>query len=83
MVWTLGMLVCFVAFGGAAEDPEVQKLAAEVGKRGWLVFSAKTRRITGRGDFDLLIAHPDGSGLRNITNNPLFDDYGGRFSPDG
>jgi WD40 repeat protein len=54
-------------------------LAKEVASRGWLVFSARTER----GDFDLFIARPDGSGMRNITNNPSYDDYGGRFSPDG
>ena len=74
-----GMLVLVAAFGNAAEDPEVQKLAQEVGKKGWLVFSAKTPK----GDFDLFLARPDGSGLRNITNNPAFDDFGGRFSPNG
>jgi Tol biopolymer transport system component len=65
--------------GSAAEDPEAAKLAQEVAKKGWLVFSART----GKGDFDLFLAHPDGSGLRNITNNEQYDDYGGRFSPDG
>jgi Tol biopolymer transport system component len=73
------VLILLAALGNAAEDPEVQKLAQEVGKKGWLVFSARTEK----GDFDLFIARPDGSGLRNITNNPPYDDYGGRFSPDG
>ncbi len=67
------------AWGSGGEDPEATKLAQEVGKKGWLVFSARTEK----GDFDLFLSHPDGSGMRNITNNPQFDDYGGRFSPDG
>ena len=72
-------LMLLAPVGHAAGDPEVEKLAQEVGKKGWLVFSARTEKD----DFDLFISRPDGSGLRNITNNPSFDDYGGRFSPDG
>ncbi|MBM4040981.1 MAG: hypothetical protein FJ290_20975 [Planctomycetes bacterium] len=75
--WAVLMLLARI--GHAAEDPEAGKLTQEVGKKGWLVFSARTEK----GDFDLFLARPDGSGLRNITNSPLHDDYGGRFSPDG
>ncbi|MBM4035853.1 MAG: hypothetical protein FJ291_29290 [Planctomycetes bacterium] len=75
----LAVAVVLATRAVGAEASDAEALAEEVGSRGWLVFSAKTARD----DFDLFIARPDGSGLRNITNNPTNDDYGGRFSPDG
>jgi len=63
----------------AATDPDVEKLAGEVAGRGWILFAAKTAK----GDYDLFFARPDGSQLRNITNTPEFNEYGGRFSPNG
>jgi hypothetical protein len=42
-------LMLLAPVGHAAGDPEVEKLAQEVGKKGWLVFSARAER----GDFDL------------------------------
>ena len=67
------------ARGGEARDPDVDALAKEVAGRGWLVFAARSEK----GDYDLFLARPDGSGLRNLTNTPEFNEYGGRFSPDG
>ncbi len=78
----IGMLF-FALQGGAAPatglDQEVDKLAKEVTTKGWLLFSAKSAP----GDYDLFLSRPDGSQLRNITGTTEFNEYGGRFSPDG
>lgn len=71
--------VAVLGLAAAAEDPAVAALAKEVAGRGWIFFSAPTPQ----GDYDLFLARPDGSKSRNITNTPEFDEYGGRFSPDG
>jgi len=85
-VWAplLGMVLSFllgVALprAAAAEDPEAANLSKEVAGAGWIVFAAKTNQ----GDYDLFLSRPDGSNVRNITNTPQFNEYGGRFSPDG
>jgi Tol biopolymer transport system component len=59
--------------------PEVAKLAKEVATLGWIAFAAKSEK----GDYDLFIARPDGSHLKNITNTPESSEFGVRFSPDG
>jgi len=74
-------LICLLLVAGAAPaaDPRVAQLAGEVVGKGWIVYSAKTPR----GDWDLFLMRPDGSGRRNITNTPDYNEIGGRFSPDG
>jgi Tol biopolymer transport system component len=58
--------------------PDVRALAAEVTRKGWILFTAKTPQ----GDYDLFLSRPDGSVKRNITQTPDWSEYGGRFSPD-
>ncbi len=74
------------------DNPAAEALAKEVAARGWIVFAAHPKEIQGgqaiknmkeRGQFDLYLARPDGSQLRNITNTEEHSEYGGRFSPGG
>jgi Tol biopolymer transport system component len=67
------------AAGPGNSDPAVADLAAEVREKGWIAYSAKTEA----GDWDLFVMRPDGSGRRNITRTPEFNEGGVRFSPDG
>jgi hypothetical protein len=62
-----------------AADLAVEQLAKEVGRRGWIVFAAKTAQ----GDYDLFLSRPDGAERRNLTQTAEWSEYGGRFSPDG
>ena len=63
-----------------ADDPDdAARLAAEVRRKGWIVFSA----ATGRGDWDLFVMRPDGSDRRAITQTPTHNEAGARFSPGG
>jgi hypothetical protein len=73
LVWALSA----ATVSGA--EPGVEQLAKEVGGQGWILFSAKTAK----GDYDLFLARPDGSNGRNLTQTAGFNEYGGRFSPDG
>jgi Tol biopolymer transport system component len=57
----------------------VAELAKEVREKGWIVYGARTAA----GDWDLFLMRPDGSGVRNITNTPAFNEAAPRFSPDG
>ena len=65
----------------AASSPQdpADILAAELHSQGWLIFSARTDR----GDWDLFLMRPDGSGRRPITHTPDFNEAGARLSPDG
>jgi Tol biopolymer transport system component len=76
----------------AAGDPAVEALGKEAAARGWILFGAHPQEIDSgkligpvdqRGQMDLYLARPDGSLLRNITRTGDFNEYGGRFSPDG
>jgi Tol biopolymer transport system component len=62
-----------------AQDGRITRLSREVAKKGWIVYSARTEK----GDWDLFLMRPDGSGRRNITNTPDSNEMGARFSPDG
>ncbi|MGB2823813.1 MAG: hypothetical protein WBF17_22735 [Phycisphaerae bacterium] len=84
--------LAFPSVRAAAAGDDVQTLGKEVAAKGWIVFAAhpaeveKGRIISRkgqRGQLDLYLARPDGSQLRNITNTADYDEYGGRFSPDG
>ncbi|MGC8641493.1 MAG: hypothetical protein ACP5XB_16635 [Isosphaeraceae bacterium] len=57
----------------------VAQLAAEVGAKGWIVFSAQSEQ----GDWDLFLVRPDGSRRRQITRTHDFHEAGARFSADG
>ena len=74
-------ILCAVSVWGATipSDARVSRLAKEVQAKGWIVYSARTER----GDWDLFLMRPDGSGRHNISNTPAFSELGGRFSPDG
>ena len=61
------------------DDSRVTGLSEEVRAKGWIIYSAHT----GNGDWDLFLMRPDGSGRRNITNTPGFNEAAARFSPDG
>jgi hypothetical protein len=62
-----------------SEDLQVRKLHNELADKGWIVFSAKTER----GDYDLFVSRPNGSGLRNITRTPGFNEVDPHLFPDG
>ena len=88
--WSVLIAVCGAVQG--ADDPDVRVLQKEIADKGWLVFAAHPAEIASgkliekhedRGPFDLYLARPDGSGLRNITNTPDFHEIGGVFSKDG
>jgi hypothetical protein len=64
---------------GSAADAGLEKLTGEVAGKGWILYSA----LTPAGDYDLFLARPDGSQVRNITQTPQTSEYGGRFSYDG
>ena len=58
---------------------ETAVLRDEVRGKGWIAYAA----ATGRGDMDLFVCRPDGSGARNLTNTPDAKEGLPRFSPDG
>jgi Tol biopolymer transport system component len=60
-------------------EPGVIALSEEVHVKGWIIYSARTDK----GNWDLFLMRPDGSGRRNITNTPGFNEAAARFSPDG
>ena len=66
-------------FAEGDNDSRVTDLSDEVRTKGWIIYSA----CTGKGDWDLFLMRPDGSGHRNITNTPGFNEAAARFSPDG
>ena len=77
----MGLVLSLILLAGAvwADDAKAGRLAKEVARDGWIVYSAKTAK----GDWDLFLMRPDGSHRRDITNTPDFNEIGGRFSPDG
>ena len=54
-------------------------LRSELGGQGSLLFSARTEAR----DWDLFCMHPDGTGRRNLTSTPGYNEAGARVSPDG
>jgi len=66
-------------FAEGHDDRRVIDLSDEVRGKGWIIYSARTVK----GDWDLFLMRPDGSGRRNITNTPGFNEAAARFSPDG
>ena len=75
----------------AADDPAVEQLRKEVGKKGWIVMALYTQEVEAKrrlpdddaGQADLFLMRPDGSQLRNITQTPDRHEFFPRFSPDG
>ena len=63
----------------AAQDEKVAQLAKEVSGKGWIAYASRGDN----GTWDLFLMRPDGSGRRNITNTPDYEEGGPRFSPDG
>jgi Tol biopolymer transport system component len=97
-LWALGVaaLGVFVMArpGGqaaAADDPAVESLRNEVGKKGWIVVAAFTKEVDAGhrvtddnlGQADLYLMRPDGSEMRNITHTPDRHEFFARFSADG
>jgi Tol biopolymer transport system component len=72
------VLVGCGASAGQTADSEVSALATEVRELGWIVFSARSESR----DWDLFACRPDGSGLRNLTHTPEFNEFAPRFSRD-
>ena len=68
-----------VSVGEASRDAPAARLAEEVRRCGWLVFSARSER----GDWDLFVCRPDGSDRHNITRTPESNEAGAQFSRDG
>jgi Tol biopolymer transport system component len=54
-------------------------LKNELHAKGWIAFSA----LSDRGDWDLFVMRPDGSGRRDLARSSDFHEAGIRFSPDG
>ncbi|MBM4031061.1 MAG: hypothetical protein FJ291_04665 [Planctomycetes bacterium] len=92
MRFGLGLALALASCVAGAGAADVEALAKEVASCGWLVFTAHPAEIGGgalianpaaRGQADLYLGRPNGSGLRNITNTKDYTEYGGRFSHDG
>ena len=63
-LWLLALTAATTAQADQRSGKAVRELAAEVGPKGWIVYSARTQS----GDWDLFLMRPDGSRRRNITN---------------
>jgi hypothetical protein len=73
---------CFLFFGALvgqaiSASPEAE-LARKVSRKGWIAYSAHSSR----GDWDIFLARPDGSDIRNLTNTPEFSEAAPQFSHD-
>ena len=75
-VWLLAALP---TLGGAELPPAEAALAAEVRTQGWIAYGARSPR----GDWDLFLCRPDGSGARPLTSTPGFSEFSPQFSRDG
>lgn len=76
----LGLAALVVASSIARSgDVEVERLAAEVRTKGWIVFPARSEQ----GDWDLFLIRPDGSQRRNLTGTPEANESSPQFSRDG
>jgi Tol biopolymer transport system component len=88
-VWMRGvfgmvMLTIIYAASLAAPAPiarsaEAPKLAAEVKAKGWIAYGARSAR----GDWDLFLCRPDGTGIRPLTRTPKYNEFSPQFSRDG
>lgn len=82
-------LVCFFTVYSNSQNQTIpaaapaneseRQLADEVKNKGWIVFCARSDQK----DWDLFLCRPDGSGLRNITNTPNYNEAAPQFSRDG
>ena len=62
-----------------SDDISVRLLSEEVRDKGWIVFCARSDK----GDWDLFLCRPDGSGLHNITKTSEYNEAAPQFSRDG
>ena len=62
-----------------SEDVSAKLLAQEVHNKGWIVFCGRSDK----GDWDLFLCRPDGSGLHNITKTSEYNEAAPQFSRDG
>jgi Tol biopolymer transport system component len=62
-----------------SEDVSAKLLSEEVRDKGWIVFCARSDK----GDWDLFLCRPDGSGLHNITKTSEYNEAAPQFSRDG
>lgn len=79
MTFAICHLALFGSLFGSEPSPEVARLAHEVKSRGWIAFPARTER----GDWDLFVMRPDGSGRRALTRTPEWNEAWPQFSRDG
>ncbi len=63
----------------AAPSDEVRRLAEEVKDQGWIAYGARSEK----GDWDLFLCRPDGSGIRPLTQTPEFNEFSPQYSRDG
>lgn len=63
----------------AAPSDEVRTLAEEVKGRGWIAYGARSEK----GDWDLFLCRPDGSGVRPLTQTPEWNEFSPQFWRDG
>jgi Tol biopolymer transport system component len=62
-----------------SDDISVRLLSEEVRDKGWIVFCGRSDK----GDWDLFLCRPDGSGLHNITKTSEYNEAAPQFSRDG
>ena len=82
LCFLLFMLSMYIPFKPAhAEDnnAEIEKLSAEIKPLGLLIYSARSEN----GTWDIFTSRPDGSGAKNITNTPDFEEAAPRLRNDG
>ncbi len=60
-------------------DPAAEQLAREVRDQGWIAYGARSDK----GDWDLFLCRPDGSGIRNLTRTSGANEIYPLFSRDG
>jgi len=78
-IYLVVILAATVPVRAEANKSNIDVLAREVRDKGWIVYSARSVK----GDWDLFLVRPDGSGVRNITHTPDFSEAAPRFSYDG
>ncbi len=80
VILTIGVMDCSAGRAGEAEQNErAGQLAEEVRTKGWIVYSARSDN----GSWDLFLSRPDGSGSRNISNTPKYEEAAPMLSGDG
>ncbi len=79
MRWTSALLLGLVLTGAAAAPAH----ATFFGSSGLIALTMYDASEAGRDDIDLFLVRPDGTGMRNLTNDSARYQYYASFSPDG